>query len=88
MKNIIMELSGHAQKTITFGRYGKNYEVKPLYETICKLDYSIDIFELTGIKPLSDDVIAKQIELLANGFNNIPDKLLAKHLKAQAKKRG
>ena len=64
-ENIIMELSGRAQKTITFGRYGKNYEVKPLYETICKLDYGINIIALTGIKPLSDDVIAKQIEKLS-----------------------
>ncbi|WP_136525825.1 site-specific integrase [Geomonas ferrireducens] len=39
--NLISELMGHANNSITTGRYGKRYQAKVLLEVVSRLDYGI-----------------------------------------------
>ncbi|QXE92559.1 site-specific integrase [Geomonas subterranea] len=41
-ENLISELMGHANSSITTGRYGKRYRAQGLLEAICKLDYCLE----------------------------------------------
>ena len=63
-ESIIAEMVGHAISSMTFGRYGKPFEPEVLLEAMMKLDHGINIFEILGIKPLSDEVIAEQVKQL------------------------
>ncbi len=45
-ESIISELMGHANESITTGRYGKSYEPKKLFDAICKLDFGIDVVKI------------------------------------------
>ncbi|TSK08705.1 MAG: site-specific integrase [Geobacter sp.] len=40
-ENLISELMGHANNSITTGRYGKRYQAKVLLEVVSRLDYGI-----------------------------------------------
>ena len=44
--SVISEIMGHAVEGETMGRYKKNYDIKNLYEGICKLDYGFDIVKV------------------------------------------
>lgn len=60
-ESIIAELVGHSIRSMTFSRYGKEFNPGLLLDTLQKLDYGIDIFAILGIQPLSEDVIAEQV---------------------------
>ena len=45
-ESIISEMMGHANESITTGRYGKSYEPKKLFDAICKLDLGIDVVKI------------------------------------------
>jgi integrase len=49
-ENLISELMGHANSSITTGRYDKRYQAKVLLEVISRLDY--------GISPIDTMTIA------------------------------
>ena len=61
---MIAELVGHSVKSMTFSRYGKEFNPAILRENMLKLDYGIDIFGILGKTPLEDEMIAGQVEQL------------------------
>ena len=63
-ESMIAELVGHSVKSVTFGRYGKDYNPSIMLESLAKLDYGFDMCKLLGITPLDDKSIAEQIKSL------------------------
>lgn len=63
-ESMIAELVGHSVKSMTFSRYGKEFNPAILRENMLKLDYGIDIFGILGKTPLEDEMIAGQVEQL------------------------
>jgi integrase len=45
-ESVISELVGHALEGETMGRYKKSYDVRILYQGLCKLNYSFDIIQI------------------------------------------
>jgi integrase len=68
-ESVIAELVGHNVASMTYGRYGKRYEPKPLLEALLKLDYEIDYFKLLDVKPLSKKEVSQQIQTLNELLN-------------------
>ena len=52
-ENLISELMGHANSSITTGRYGKRYQAKVLLEVVRRLDYG---GMAAGLKAQSDSL--------------------------------
>lgn len=63
-ESIIAELVGHSIRSMTFSRYGKEFNPGLLLSTLQKLDYGIDIFAILGATPLTDESIKQQIARL------------------------
>lgn len=61
-ESVIAGLVGHSRQSMTFDRYGKPYEPKPLLEALLKLDYGIDYFKLLDVQPLSKEEVSQQIQ--------------------------
>lgn len=52
---VIAEIMGHANDSMTMGRYGKRYQPKVLLEALLQLDYGIDISEIK--KPSTSNIM-------------------------------
>ena len=61
---MVAEIVGHSVNSMTFSRYGKEFNPALMLESMMKLDYGFDIFEILGKTPLSAEFIAEQIEQL------------------------
>lgn len=62
---IVSELDGHSDgKRITYIRYGKALNADVKLKTMKKLNFGFDIFKVLGKKPLSDEMIQRQIAQL------------------------
>ena len=63
-ESMVAEIVGHSVNSMTFSRYGKEFNPALMLESMKKLDYGFDIFEILGKTPLSAEFIAEQIEQL------------------------
>ncbi|HCG24994.1 MAG TPA: hypothetical protein DE060_07755 [Lentisphaeria bacterium] len=63
-ESMVAELVGHTVNSMTFSRYGKDFNPAILLENIKKLDHGFDMFEILGKTPLDDKKIAELVEQL------------------------
>ncbi len=63
-ESMVAELVGHSVNSMTFSRYGKDFNPAILLENMKKLDYGFDMFEILGKTPLDEATIAGQVEKL------------------------
>ncbi len=58
-------LAGHTGNSMTYDHYANPFAPDKMLEPLAKVTYGIDIFEILGKKPLSDEIIQRQIEQLS-----------------------
>lgn len=58
-------LAGHKDNSMTYNHYSDPFAPNKMLEPLEKVTYGIDIFEILGKKPLSDEEIQQQIEQLS-----------------------
>ena len=63
-ESMVAEIVGHSIESMTFSRYGKEFNPAIMLENMKKLDYGFDIFEVLGKAPRDEKTIAGQIEQL------------------------
>lgn len=57
----VQEMIGHADSTMTTGRYGKRYNVGRLLETLAKVDYGVDFAALKGVAIGIGGLVAEKV---------------------------
>lgn len=63
-ESLVAEIMGHSLSGMSFGRYGKAFNPEILLDNLKLLDYNINVFEILGKTPLTQEMVDVQIAQL------------------------